>query len=93
MEDIRYENWYWHGKHKDDLEDSDRIRTRRARRHNARWMKWARRILLAEIAVIGFEAMYRFGSLIRGYDSFGGESLLLIALAGVAAYKLREVLK
>lgn len=91
--DIRMENWYWTGQHQDDLKESKRIKVKRQRRHYARWMKWARRILLAEMFVIGFEGLYQFGRLIRGYNSFGGESILLIALAGCAAWHLRKIIK
>ena len=91
--DIRYESWFWAGQQEDDHEEAERSRKGRARRRNARWMKWARRILLAELAVILFEGCYQFGHLIRGYNSFGGESIALLALIGFSAWKLREIVR
>ena len=91
--DIRYESWYWPGLQKDDHEAAQRSRKGRQRRRNARWMKWARRVLLAELAVILFEGMFQFGDLVRGYPSIGGEGIALLALIGFSAWKLRELIK
>lgn len=47
-----------------------------------------------ELAILAFECMYRFGgTAIRGYPSFGGESMILIALIGAGLYRLRDILK
>ena len=93
MNDIRMEDWYWKCQQENDLEDANRIADGRQRRKNARWMKWARRVLLVELAVIVFEAMYQFGYVIRGYNSFGGESLVLLGLIGFSAWQFRHLLK
>ena len=86
MDDIRMENWYWTRVKEDDIQNAERTTEIKKRRRYARFLKWARRILLVELTVISMEGLYRFGGLIRGYNSFGGESLVLIALAGCAAY-------
>lgn len=86
MEDIRMENWYWRKFKESDRQDNEReLETKKNRRH-ARFLKWARRILLVEATCIGVEVLYKLGHFVRGYDSIGGEGLLVIALAGCAAY-------
>ena len=91
--DIRLEDYYWHAQHQEDLDEAERIREKRQRKRNASWMKWAKRVLMMEMAVILFEAMYQFGCVIRGYNSFGGESLVLIGLIGFFAWQFRHLLK
>lgn len=91
--DLRYEDWFWNGQSQEDHQEAERLRKGRQRRRHARWMKWARRVLLVELGIILFEGMYQFGNVIRGYNSFGGESLLLLALIGFLAWKLREILR
>lgn len=93
MDDIRMENWYWTRVKEDDIQNAERTTEIKKHRRYARFLKWARRILLVELAVIGFEGLFRFGSLIRGYDSIGGEGILLIALAGVSVWYLRQLIK
>ncbi len=85
-EDIRMEEWFWKYQKEDDDQNDERALNVKKNRRYSRFLKWARRILLVELAVIGIEALYRFGSVIRGYNSFGGESLVLIALAGAALW-------
>ena len=70
-----------------------RDRERRRNRKHARFMRISRWVLLIEMAVIIFEGMYRFGEVVRGYPSFGGESLVLMALIGVSAWKIRKIIK
>jgi len=91
--DIRYEDWYWNGQHQEDHAEAERSRKGRQRRRNARWMKWARRILMVELGVVLFEGCYQFGHLVRGYNSFGGESVALLALIGFSAWQLRRIIK
>jgi hypothetical protein len=93
MEDIRMENWFWSYKKEDEQEDVERNKTKRKRQRNARWMKWARRVLMVELGVILIEGMFQFGHLVRGYNSFGGESLVLLALIGAGAWQLRQIIK
>lgn len=92
-EDIRMEEWYWKYQKEDDDQNDERALNVKKNRRYSRFLKWARRILLVELAVIGFEGLFRFGSLIRGYDSIGGEGILLIALAGVSVWYLRQLIK
>ena len=90
MNDIRMEDWYWQYQKADDIAE-DEINSRiRKRQRYIRFRSAARKILLVELGVIGIEALWKFGGLIRGYNSFGGESLLLIALAGFALWKIRR---
>ncbi len=92
-QDIRMEDWFWKCQGEDEKQEAAKDAEVRQSRKDTRWMKWARRVLLVEMAVILFEAMYRFGSVVRGYNSFGGESVLLLALIGVSAWQLRDILK
>lgn len=93
MEDIKMEPWYWARVKEHDIQNAERgIEIRRHRRY-ARFLKWARRILLIELAVIGFEALFKLGSLVRGYPSIGGEGALVIALAGASAWYLHRLMK
>lgn len=63
---------------------------RRANRKNNRFLRIARKVLAVELAVILIEGMYHMGHFFRGYDSFGGESLLLLALIGGAVFWARR---
>ena len=91
--DIRMENFYWRCQKQGEQAEVEDLKKKRQRQRNARWMKWARRILMVELAVILFEGMYRFGYAIRGYNSFGGESMVILALIGFSAWKLKDILK
>lgn len=86
MNDIRVENWYWKYQKEDDAVEAERNTRIKKRQRFLRFRGAARKILLVELGVIGIEALYHFGALIRGYNSFGGESLVLIALAGAALW-------
>ncbi len=86
MENIKMEPWYWSKFKESEKQNNEReLEVKKNRRH-ARFLKWARRILLAEATCIGVEVLYKLGHFVRGYDSIGGEGLLVIALAGAAAY-------
>lgn len=91
--DIRMENFYWAAQHREEQAEVEDLKKKRQRQRNARWMKWARRILMIEMSVILFEGMYRFGYAIRGYNSFGGESMVILALIGFSAWKLKDIIK
>lgn len=56
----------------------------KARRNRKRFLKIAKSVLAIECGVLLIEGLYRFGTVIRGYNSFGGESLLVVA--GVAYF-------
>lgn len=90
---IRMENWIWSYIKRDEDNESERKTEMRKRARYARFLKWARRILFVEAAVIGFEGLYQLGSLVRGYPSIGGESMVIVALFAFAAYKFREIAK
>lgn len=92
-QDIRMEDWFWKCQSEDDKREAAKDTELKQSRKDTRWMNRVRRILLVEMAVILFEAMYRFGSVVRGYNSFGGESVLLLALIGVSAWRLRDIIK
>lgn len=90
MDDIRMEDWYWTYQHEEDAMEAERAALQKKRQRFLRFLRAARKVLAVEAAVIGVEALYHFGSLIRGYDSIGGEALIILALIGVGAWKLRE---
>jgi hypothetical protein len=70
---------YWLPAEREMIEAAEREAIRETRRKNAKFMRVVKKILTVEFAVIGFEALYRLGGLVRGYNSFGGESMLIIA--------------
>lgn len=77
---------YWLPEERAAIEEAERTAEREARRKTARFVRAAKKVLAVEFAVVGFEALYRLGSLIRGYNSFGGESMLILAALAVYAY-------
>ena len=91
--DIRMEDFYWKNKREEEIAEARKSSAIRQHRKYSRWLGAARKVLLVELAVILFEGAYRFGYVIRGYNSFGGESLFLMALAAFSVYKLRELMK
>ena len=93
MEDIRMEDFYWRYQKEDDMEEVEKDVKRKKRRRYANWLKWARRILMVELAVILWEGMFQFGHLVRGYSSVGGESIALLALIGYSAWQLHKIIK
>lgn len=93
MEDIRMTDWYWKYRKADDDQNAERAAEIKKRRRYARFLKWARRILLVEMAVIGFESLSKFGCLVRGYPSIGGEGILLVVLAGASIWYLHQLIK
>lgn len=84
--DIRYEDWTAKHQIMDEASEAERKQKIRKRQKYIRFRSIARKIFALELGVIGIEALYRFGSVIRGYNSFGGESLVLIVLAGLALW-------
>lgn len=86
MSDIIYEDWTAKHQIMDEADTADRNNRIKRRQRYLRFRSIARKIFALELGVIGIEALYRFGSVIRGYDSIGGESLVLIALAGAALW-------
>lgn len=77
---------YWLPDELARIEEAGREAEREARRKTARFARVAKKVLLVEFTVVGFEALYRLGGLIRGYNSFGGESMLILAALAVYAY-------
>lgn len=63
---------------------------RRRQRKNNRFMRIARKALAVELTFVLIEGMYHFGSVVRGYDSLGGEALLVFALIGAAVVWIRR---
>lgn len=88
MENIRMEDWFWSYQNEDDAIEAERCTRIKKRQRFLRFRSAARKILLVELGVIGIEVLYHFGALIRGYNSFGGESLVLIALACAAVWQI-----
>lgn len=86
MSDIRYEDWTARYQIEDEADTAERNSRIKKRQRYLRFRGIARKVIALEVGVIGIEALYRFGHLIRGYNSFGGESLVLIALAGAALW-------
>lgn len=94
MQDIRMEDWFWKCQGEDEKQEAAKNAEVRQSRKDTRWMNWVRRILLVEVVVILLNVMYEIGgTIVRGYSSFGGESLLVLALIGAGLYRMRDVLK
>ena len=88
--DIRYEDWTAKHQIMDEAIEAERNTRIKKRQKYIRFRGIARKVIALEVGVIGIEALYRFGHIIRGYNSFGGESLVLIALVGAALWYLRK---
>ena len=86
MSDIRMEDWTAKHQIMDEAIEAERNQKIRKRQKYIRFRSIARTIFALELGVIGIEALYRFGHIIRGYNSIGGESLVLIVLAGAALW-------
>lgn len=86
MSDIRMEDWTARYQIEDDAIEAERCTRIKKRQRYLRFRGIARKVIALEVGVIGIEALYRFGHIIRGYNSIGGESLVLIALAGAALW-------
>lgn len=86
MSDIRMEDWTARYQIEDEADTAERNNRIKKRQRYLRFRGIARKVIALEVGVIGIEALYRFGHIIRGYNSIGGESLVLIALAGAALW-------
>ena len=88
MSDIVYEDWTAKHQIMDEAIEAERNQKIKKRQKYLRFRGIARKVIALEVGVIGIEALYRFGHIIRGYNSIGGESLVLIALAGLAIWHI-----
>lgn len=94
MNDIRMEDWFWKCQSEDDKREVAKDTVLKQSRKDTRWMNRVRRILFVELVAILLSVLYEIGgTAVRGYPSFGGESLLALALIGAGLYRLRDILK
>ena len=72
------------------IDEEVRKAERETRRRNAKFMRIVKPIFAVECAVVLIEGLYRMGGLFRGYPSFGGEGMLVLALIGAGIYYIRH---